>query len=211
MTVRTSCSFEFEEHLHDNGVSVVAGVDEAGRGPLAGPVIAAAVILPSDLALDGLNDSKKLSPGQRAKIRKILLETAGVIVGIGRADVEEIDRLNILRATHEAMRRAVAALEVIPGHVLIDGLPVHPFPIPQTAIVRGDAKSKSIAAASILAKETRDEEMLALDALWPEYGFSSHKGYGTAKHVAALEKHGPCPAHRKSFAPVARRIISLVP
>jgi ribonuclease HII len=209
MSKTSKCSLEYEEALRASGAVLIAGVDEAGRGPLAGPVVAAAVVLPSAFRLEELDDSKKLSAARRASLRQTLLSIDGIFIGIGRADVHEIDKLNILRATHEAMRRAIAALRILPDHVLIDGLPVHPFPVSQTAIVGGDAKSKSIAAASILAKETRDEEMLALDATWPEYGFASHKGYGTKRHLAALENYGPCPAHRKSFAPVARCWFSL--
>lgn len=202
------CSLEYEERLRAGGAASVAGIDEAGRGPLAGPVIAAAVILPRGIDFTGLNDSKKLSAKRRATLRLQILENPGICFGIGRAEVEEIDRMNILRATHEAMRRAVSNLPCVPDHVLIDGLAVHPFPVPQTALVGGDALSASIAAASILAKETRDEEMLALDAAWPEYGFASHKGYGTARHLEALHKYGPCPAHRKSFSPVAQQVFS---
>ncbi len=182
----------------------MVGIDEAGRGPLAGPVCAAAVILPSGFSLPGLTDSKKLSPPRRRELFQRLQSDPAVQSAIAYASVEEIDRLNILRATHLAMRRALEALPERPDHALIDGLPVQPFPIPQTALVKGDALSLSIAAASVLAKVSRDKEMLALDQLYPEYEFSRHQGYGTTRHLQLLRQLGPSPVHRRSFAPVAQ-------
>lgn len=179
----------------------IAGVDEAGRGPLAGPVVAAAVILPHRFSTRGLDDSKVLTPAQRDRWFARL--TGAAEHGIGVATVDEIDRLNILRANHLAMRRAVAALPgPVPDHVLVDGLPIGEVGFPYTALVDGDARSVSIAAASILAKVTRDRIMGELEAQFPGYGFAQHKGYYTPEHVLALRQLGPCPAHRRSFAPV---------
>lgn len=207
--MKARCTLDFEERLRASGFCTIAGVDEAGRGPLAGPVVAAAVILPHGFAHPRLNDSKKLSEKIRASLFLELSEDPAVASAVVEVGPEEIDRLNILRATHEAMRRAVAGLHPEPDHVLIDGLPVRPFPKPQTALVGGDGLSLSIAAASIFAKVTRDRLMLALDAQYPEYAFARHKGYGTALHLARLQEHGPCPAHRRSFAPVRQMELPL--
>ena len=207
--MKARCTLEFEERLRASGFCTVAGVDEAGRGPLAGPVVAAAVILPAGFSHPRLNDSKKLSEKTRAGLFAELSEAPDVASAVVEVGPEEIDRLNILRATHEAMRRAVAKLLPEPDHVLIDGLPVRPFPKPQTALVGGDGLSLSIAAASIFAKVTRDRLMLALDAQYPQYAFAQHKGYGTALHLARLQMHGPCPAHRRSFAPVRQLLLPL--
>jgi ribonuclease HII len=207
--MKARCSLEFEEKLRASGFCRVAGVDEAGRGPLAGPVVAAAVILPAGFSHPRLNDSKKLSEKVRVTLFAELLEAREVASAIVEVGPEEIDQLNILRATHVAMRRAVLKLQPEPDHVLIDGLPVSPFPKPQTALVGGDGLSLSIAAASVLAKVTRDRLMLALDAEYPQYAFAQHKGYGTALHLARLQKHGPCPAHRRSFAPVRQMVLPL--
>ena len=197
--------FAFEDIHRASGCRVIAGVDEAGRGPLAGPVVAGAVVLPDDFILAGLDDSKKLTPAQREGLYTILVSDDRVRWAFGLADVAEIDRLNILRATHLAMRRAVTALDgPQPDMVLIDGLPVRDFLWPQQAVVKGDALSLSIAAASIIAKVERDRLMVALDAAFPLYQFASHKGYGTAAHLAALQQHGPSPHHRRSFQPVAQ-------
>ena len=155
-----------------------------------------------------LNDSKKLSPRCRDLLHAELVERADVRFGVALVSAPEIDRLNILRATHEAMRRAVAALASAPDHVLIDGLPVHPFPIPQTALVGGDGLSFSIAAASVIAKVTRDRLMIEHDAKFPEYAFARHKGYGTALHLERLKKHGPCEIHRRSFLPVREALLA---
>lgn len=180
----------------------LAGVDEVGRGPLAGPVVAAAVVLPESGRPDGIRDSKALSAPARERLDGLIRECAAVGVGIVEAD--EIDRRNIHHATLEAMRLAVAALPVRPAHVLVDGKFLPPLDIPATAVVKGDARSLSIAAASIVAKVHRDRIMAAAADLWPAYGWASNKGYGSPLHLAALVEHGPSPLHRFSFAPVAR-------
>lgn len=189
------------------GYACVCGIDEAGRGPLAGPVVAAAVVLPPGLALPGLNDSKKLTARRREALYTQLREDERVLIGVGMAAAAEIDRLNILRATHAAMARAVAALPTAVDFCLIDGLPVPQFPLPQRALVKGDARCLSIAAASIVAKVTRDRLMQDLAQQYPGYGFEKHAGYGTAAHLAALRRLGPCPEHRRSFAPVAQLLL----
>jgi len=205
------CSLRHERELRKAGVEIIAGIDEAGRGPLAGPVVAAAVILPERFRHKTLTDSKQLSEAVREKIYGELTEEGcGVTWAVSIAGHEEIDRINILRATHEAMRRAVAALSIAPQHALIDGLPVRPFPVPHTALVGGDALSLSIAAASVIAKVTRDRIMREMDALYPEYQFSQHKGYGTPAHLAMLRAHGPCPIHRRSFLPVREAQLDLL-
>ena len=200
---------ENETRLRRSGVAVlIAGIDEAGRGPLAGPVVAAAVILPEGFAHGHLHDSKKLTPARRASIYRELTTDPAVTWAVSAVSAEEVDRLNILRATHEAMRRAFGALSRRPDHALIDGLAVHPFPVPHTAIVEGDAISLSIAAASVVAKVTRDRLMEELDARYPAYGFSRHKGYATSHHLAILARDGPCPIHRYSFRPVAQPVFA---
>lgn len=198
------CSLEQETQLISRGISPVGGIDEAGRGPLAGPVVAACVVLPRGFSLPGLDDSKKLTPRQRDILYDALTGSVEVHWASAACDHLEIDGRNILGATHEAMRRAFYALSVRPQHVLIDGLPVPNFPCQQTALVGGDGLSLSIAAASVIAKVERDRIMCALDAEYPEYGFSRHKGYPTADHLAKLRLHGPCPVHRRSFSPVAQ-------
>jgi ribonuclease HII len=200
----TKCSLRHERALRERGLQRVAGIDEAGRGPLAGPVVAAAVVLPWNFRSRSLDDSKKLSPACRERLFEELTSRPEIHCSVAIVEHDEIDRLNILRATHEAMRRAVAQLAEPPDHVLIDGLEVRPFPIAQTALVGGDALSFSIAAASVLAKVTRDRLMVEMDARYPQYGFAEHKGYGTARHLANLRAHGPCPIHRKSFEPVSQ-------
>lgn len=199
----------YEQECWARGLSRIAGVDEAGRGPLAGPVVAAAFVfsrIAAEAAYGGvmarLNDSKQLTEAQRESYFKLLTAAAGVDFGIGIGSVEEIDRLNILRATHLAMRRAVEALPAAPDAILVDGRPVPGFPVISTAIVKGDSLSFSIAAASVIAKVTRDRIMAELDVRYPEYGFSRHKGYGTALHMQALLEFGPSPVHRQSFRPV---------
>ena len=187
----------------------MAGVDEAGRGPLAGPVVAAAVILPQGFRHASLNDSKQLTAATRELLFVEITAHTGIRFAFSVVDVAEIDRINILRATHEAMRRAVAQLDPQPQHVLIDGLPVRPFSIAQTALVAGDTLSFSIAAASVIAKVTRDRIMVEHDAKFPGYDFARHKGYGTPQHLAALKKHGPCPIHRRSFLPVRQAELAL--
>ena len=181
--------------------ALVCGVDEAGRGPLAGPVYAAAVILDPALSIEGLADSKKLTPRQRRTLAPEIRSRA-IAWSVASASVEEIDALNILQASLLAMRRAVEGLAVTPHEVLVDGLHRPRLSVPVQAIVRGDATVAVISAASILAKVTRDEEMLALHRRHPQYGFDRHKGYPTSAHLAALREHGVCAAHRRSFAPV---------
>ena len=194
-----------EKELRARGIHPVAGVDEAGRGPLAGPVVAAAVILPDDFELEGLDDSKKLTHEQREGLYVRLTEDASVLFAIAEGTSEEIGQLNILRATHLAMKRSLDGLKRSghpPAHALVDGLPVKGLPVEQTALVGGDGLSLSIAAASILAKVTRDRIMDELDREFPQYGFARHRGYATADHLAMLREHGPCPHHRLGFAPV---------
>ena len=185
----------------------VAGVDEAGRGPLAGPVVAAAVILPAKGIPRGINDSKKLSAAERARLHDRLRACA--IVGVGIVEPEEIDRLNIYWATMKAMTLAVEALGQTPGHVLVDGNRLPQWTHPATAIVKGDSISTSIAAASIIAKHTRDAIMIAAAETYPHYGWHSNKGYGCAAHLRALREFGPSPLHRRSFAPVAQAELPL--
>ena len=191
--------WNFEHAATEEGFSLICGVDEAGRGPLAGPVCAAAVILPPDLELEGLNDSKKLSEKRREALYPLICEQA-LAYGIAFASEQEIDELNILQATFLAMRRAVEQLGQKPDLALVDGNREPDFgDIPVRTIVKGDSRSANIAAASILAKVTRDRFMLEQDAVYPQYGFAVHKGYGTQKHYAALREFGPCPIHRRSF------------
>lgn len=196
-------NLEFENAKISQGYSLIAGIDEAGRGPLAGPVSAGAVILPEGFSHTWLNDSKKLSEKRREALYAELTERGDVIWALSFVDTEEIETTNILRATHMAMARAAEALSSRPDFCLIDGLPVPSFPILSEGIVKGDGKSLSIAAASIIAKVSRDRLMLEYAEQYPEYGFDRHKGYGTKLHMDALRKHGPCPIHRKTFAPVA--------
>jgi ribonuclease HII len=213
MSAKLSDRFEFERVLWRQNLARVAGVDEAGRGPLAGPVVAATAILPSRWAksglpreLDGLNDSKQLTAAQREKFFQFITTSCEIIFAIAQADAAVIDEINILQATHRAMNDALAQLNPPPQHALVDGRAVKTMRVPQTAIVQGDARSYSIAAASVLAKVTRDRLMLGFHAQFPEYGFAEHKGYGTAKHLAAIEKFGACPIHRKSFAPLKPKL-----
>lgn len=190
--------WNYEHICYDEGFEIVCGIDEAGRGPLAGPVCAAAVILPRDLEIEGLNDSKKLSD----KRRRVLFDeitAQAVTYGIAFATEQEIDEINILQATFLAMRRALAQLSIQPSIALIDGNRETDFGLPARTIVKGDSLSANIAAASILAKVTRDDFMLEQAKLYPEYGFDIHKGYGTKAHYEALRKYGPCPIHRRTF------------
>nr|VFJ51060.1 MAG: RNase HII [Candidatus Kentron sp. DK] len=180
---------------------MIAGVDEAGRGPLAGPVVAAAVILDPSNPIPGVGDSKKLSAGRREKLA-VLIRERSIAWALGRADAGEIDAVNILQASLLAMRRAVLALPVAPVRVLVDGNRAPDLPFEVRTIVGGDGTEPAIGAASILAKVARDAEMVVLDQLYPQYGFARHKGYPTRAHVAALQEHGPCPIHRLSFGPV---------
>lgn len=198
---------EHEARLRATGAArVIAGIDEVGRGPLAGPVVAAAVVLPPDFKHRHLHDSKRLSPVRRRDIYRELTTSLDIVWACSVVDSVEVDRLNILRATHEAMRRALQRLVQPADYALIDGLPVHPFPVPHVALVGGDAISLSIAAASVIAKVTRDRLMDDLDERFPGYGFSRHKGYPTSDHLAALARQGPCPIHRFTFGPVAQTL-----
>ena len=197
-----------ERDLWHQGLTVVAGVDEAGRGPLAGPVVAAAVVLPSgwsDTGLDshlrGLNDSKQLTEAQREDYYAVLTSHPEIRYAVAEVEPEVIDRINILQATHRAMNQALAQLQPPPEHVLVDGRPVKSMRFPHTALVQGDARSYSIAGASVLAKVTRDRLMRQFDQQYPGYGFAEHKGYGTPRHLSAIHALGACPIHRRSFAP----------
>ena len=176
----------------------ICGIDEVGRGPLCGPVVASAVILPKDCQILYLNDSKKLSEKKREELYDVIMEQA-IAVGIGMASPQRIDEINILQATYEAMRQAIASLKVKPAVLLNDAVTIPGVEIPQIPIIKGDAKSVSIAAASVLAKVTRDHMMVEYDTLYPEYGFAKHKGYGTAAHTAVIRELGPTPIHRMSF------------
>lgn len=191
----------FERQKKAEGFFVIGGVDEVGRGPLAGPVVAAAVAFPSGVPVPAVNDSKQLTAARRDELYELLLAMPGIRYGIAELDPAEIDRINILQASRQAMRLAVRQIMPI-DFLLVDGLPVPGFDIPALALVKGDARSASIAAASIIAKVYRDRRMDELAVVYPEYGFEQHKGYGTALHLEALRRHGPCPQHRRSFAPV---------
>jgi ribonuclease HII len=191
------------------GAARPAGVDEAGRGPLAGPVVVAAVVLPPGWRLPGLNDSKQVRPAVRERLAEILRQQAGVSYAIIEVGVAEIDTLNILHATWAGMRRALLALQPMADLALVDGLPVPGLPLPSQALVKGDGRCAAIAAASILAKVHRDCLMVAADSQYPGYDFGRHKGYGTAAHLAALRRLGPCPIHRRSFAPVSQAELAL--
>ena len=190
--------WQIEDSFYARGVKVICGVDEAGRGPLAGPVCAAAVILPEHAQIPGLDDSKKLSDKRRRELFPIIKEQA-IAYGIAFADEKEIDQINILQATYQAMRDAVSKLDPQPALTLNDAVTIPMLPMRQVPIIKGDAKSASIGAASVIAKVTRDRLMREYDLIYPEYGFAAHKGYGTESHIAALKKFGPCPIHRASF------------
>lgn len=193
--------YHFEQQARSRGYTQIAGIDEAGRGPLAGPVVAAAVILQPDLPLIGVNDSKKLTERQRELLFELIQQQA-LAVGVGIVDAATIDRINILQATRQAMLEAVHQLALQPDLLLIDGITPIATQLPQQTIKQGDQRSASIAAASIIAKVTRDRLMLDYDQQFPHYGFARHKGYGSAAHLAALRSHGPCPIHRLSFGGV---------
>lgn len=190
---------EFETELYNNGINFIAGIDEVGRGPLVGPVVTAAVILPKDFYDERINDSKKLTEKKRELLYDVIMENA-ISVGIGISTEDVIDEINILNATKRAMLEAVNNLSVKPEHLLIDAVKLN-TDIPQTSIIKGDAKSESIAAASIIAKVTRDRMMVELDKIYPEYDFKHNKGYGTKKHIEAIRKYGIIKEHRKTFAP----------
>ncbi|AUS98740.1 ribonuclease HII [Clostridium thermosuccinogenes] len=189
---------KFEKDAYQKGYRYIAGVDEAGRGPLAGPVVAAAVILPEDVFIEKLNDSKKLSPKQRDMLYDIIMEKA-VAYGIGMVDEKCIDEINILNATKKAMSKAIEQLNPKPDLILTDAVKLEEVNIEQIHIVKGDTLSVSIAAASIIAKVTRDRIITGMDGLYPQYGFAKHKGYGTKEHIDAIKKYGICPIHRVSF------------
>ena len=197
--------WEFETYAIRSGFQCIAGVDEAGRGPLAGPVVAAAVILPIESGLEAVNDSKKLSAAERESLYGLILQRA-LSIGIGISDHLVIDRINILQATLSAMRVAVANLSIKPDYLLIDGNNGINLAIPQRTIKKGDGASISIAAASIVAKVTRDRLMMEFDCRYPQYGFAGHKGYGCASHLAAIAAHGPCDIHRKTFRGVREHV-----
>ena len=202
-------TLDHENMLRTAGFRVVAGIDEAGRGPLAGPVCVAAVVLPDDFTHAVLNDSKQLSEVKRERLYEEITADPRIHWHCVSVEPVEIDRINILQATWEGMRRAALGLQPVPDAVLIDGKPVKRYPLHQVALVKGDSLSYSIAAASIIAKVTRDRLMVAMARQFPAYGFEIHKGYPTPRHLAALKQHGPCPHHRRSFGPVAQLELDL--
>ncbi len=196
---------QFERRLQRQGYKIVAGIDEAGRGPLAGPVLAAAVVLPKHFELPGLTDSKKLSPAARERLFPLIRQQA-LAVGIGLASPAEIDQINILQATLQAMLRAVSRLALNPDYLLIDGITPLPHSLPQQTLKKGDSRSLSIAAASVVAKVVRDRLMVHYDRVFPDYGFAGHKGYGSAAHRQAIVRFGPCPIHRTTFRGVKEHL-----
>ena len=190
---------KLDKEFYDKGVKLIAGIDEAGRGPLAGPVVVASVILPQDSMIEGVNDSKKISESKREKLYDIIISEA-ISYGIGIIYQDEIDEINILQATKKGLTEAIRQMKIKPNIIMVDALSgIDTLGIPYKSIIKGDAKCYSIAAASIVAKVTRDRIMREWDKVYPEYGFKSHKGYGTAKHIAAIRENGPCPIHRKTF------------
>ncbi len=190
---------KIDKEFFDKGVKYIAGIDEAGRGPLAGPVVVASVILPQDSMIEGINDSKKVSEAKREKLYDLIINEA-ISYGIGIIYQDEIDEINILQATKKGLTEAIKQMEVKPNIIMVDALSgIDTLGIPYKSIIKGDAKCYSIAAASILAKVTRDRIMREWDKIYPEYGFGSHKGYGTAKHITAIKEFGPCPIHRRTF------------
>lgn len=194
--------YEYEGKLIDDGIELIAGVDEVGRGPIAGPLVVSAVILPPYERIEGINDSKQLTEKKRLELYKIIMKKA-IAINTVFVYEDEIDSSDIYACTQKAMRDALIGLKVTPGHALIDAMPLPGLEIPHTSIIHGDAISASIGAASIIAKVTRDEFMKKMDVKYPNYGFARHKGYCTKEHVEALEKYGPCKIHRRSFAPVS--------
>ena len=198
----------YERKALAQGYSAIVGIDEAGRGPLAGPVVAAACHLGEQVEITGIEDSKKLTPARRERLFQSLKDHPHVAYGVGIVSAEVIDKVNILQATIMAMLQAVEAISVVPDYLLVDGLKL-PSSIPSEKIIKGDTLSQSIGAASIIAKVTRDQLMMQYDLEWPVYGFRGHKGYGTKKHMEALEQHGPCPIHRFSFEPVRKAQLAL--
>ena len=190
---------EIDKSYFKEGYNYICGIDEAGRGPLAGPVVVAAVIMPKDSMIEGVNDSKKVSEKKREKLYELIIEEA-ISYSVGIVDQNEIDRINILNATKAGLTEAVRTLKVKPELILVDALTnIDTCGVPYQSIIKGDAKSYSIAAASIIAKVTRDRIMREWDKVYPEYGFATHKGYGTAKHIEAIRQYGLCPLHRRSF------------
>lgn len=192
----------YEQASYSKGYTCIAGIDEAGRGPLAGPVVAAACILPPGLLIPGVDDSKKLNAKRRRDLFSFLISHPQIHYGVGIISEKIIDEINILEATKLAMHEAVARLKKTPDYLLVDGLKLHHPTIPSEKIIKGDQLSLSIAAASIIAKETRDDLMKELHQMYPQYGFDRHAGYGTEMHRSAIESHGPCEAHRRTFEPV---------
>lgn len=195
--------YKFEEELYDVGAHNICGVDEAGRGPLAGPVVVAACILPPFLRIEGINDSKQLSKKKREELYKTIVKNA-LAYNIVFVSADEVDELNIYQATKKGMLEAIRGLEIKPDHCLIDAMPLGELEIPHTSIIHGDARCASVAAASILAKVTRDNYMEKMDIKYPNYGFKKHKGYGTKAHLEAIEKYGPCKIHRKTYSPISK-------
>lgn len=195
--------YKYEEELYDSNYKLVCGIDEAGRGPLAGPIVVAACILPAFTKIEGINDSKKLSEKKRKELFKIIKKEA-IDYSIVFVSEKEVDKLNVYQATKKGMLEAVNKLKSKPDYVLIDAMPLNELEMKHLSLVHGDALSASIAAASILAKVTRDEYMEKMDFKYPNYGFKKHKGYCTKAHIEALEKYGPCKIHRKTFSPVSK-------
>lgn len=200
--------YQYEKELWKNGINLIAGMDEVGRGPLIGPVVTACVILPKDFMLEGLTDSKKLSEKKREEFYDYIMEHA-ISVEIGMMDEKVIDEVNIYEATKLAMYQAVEKSKVKPEHVLIDAMKLDKLEMPSTSIIKGDAKSISIAAASVIAKVTRDRMMIELDKKYPMYGFKSHKGYPTKKHIEAIKEHGLIDGYRKTFKPISEMVKEL--
>lgn len=200
--------YQYEKELWKNGINLIAGMDEVGRGPLIGPVVTACVILPKDFVLEGLTDSKKLSEKKREEFYDYIMEHA-INVGIGMMDEKVIDEVNIYEATKLAMYQAVEKSKVKPEHVLIDAMKLDKLEMPSTSIIKGDAKSISIAAASVIAKVTRDRMMIELDKKYPMYGFKSHKGYPTKKHIEAIKEYGLIDGYRKTFKPISEMVKEL--
>lgn len=198
----------FEEAARSQGFRIIAGVDEAGRGPLAGPVVACACIIPADVYFPGINDSKKLLPAARLALYQTLVSDSRISFGVGVVSHKIIDKINIYQATIQAMLEAIENIAPRPDYLLVDGLKLPHPTIPAQKIVEGDAKAHSISAASIIAKETRDRLMRSYHLEYPEYGFHEHKGYATRQHLNAIEKHGPCPIHRRTFSPFSLQEVS---
>lgn len=198
---------KLEDAARRDGYRLIAGVDEAGRGPLAGPVVAGACILPDNFFIPGINDSKQLSPLERERIYQLLIEDERVLCGVGIVDSDIIDQINIYQATIHAMLLAIGDLAQLPDYMLVDGMRLKNCTIPHSKEIKGDARSQTIAAASIIAKVTRDRIMVEYDERWPQYGFKRHKGYCTPEHVEAINTHGPCTIHRMSFEPLKSLVL----